>query len=246
MFSFYKDLFIETHHKLVILLCVIFHSNNCIAQDFVRGANGSPDIYILPAYAYLKDVSWRNAVYSLETFEQGTITFKTGFTPKEAMPMNYNFYLGQISMINYDGDTVELQRSKEIKLVKVGDHLFFHDQQIGYMEIILELPIALGVHRFMTLRTQYAQGMKDGTSYGSDVRGTPAAHDRYYRIDEDYYVISGDNKAYKATPASILKLFHSKKEINAYLTDNAPDFNNKEDLLDLLWYCNDADAASKN
>jgi len=248
MLNFHKNLaIIKANHRIVLLLSVTIISCHCGAQDIELGsAKGSPDVYILPAHTHVNQVSWRDSVYAFPNFHPGKITFHNGYSPKESMPLNYNLYLGQMAMINYDGDTVQLQHSKEIKLAVVGDQIFFHDSKIGFIQIIQQLPVALVVHRTMTIHTAHVHGSKDGTSYGSDVRGTPATHTRYYKKEERYYIISKENKAYKATRASILKLFNSKDEINSYLARNAPDFENRSDLLQLMLFCNEADSKGKN
>ena len=238
---------IQGNKKIVLLWSVIVLSYDCLAQDFEPGrVKSSPEVFILPAHTHLNNVSWRDSIYSFPNFQPGKITFQTGYSPNESMPLNYNLYLGQMAMINYDGDTVQIQHSKEIKLAAVGDHIFFHDPRIGFIEIIQQLPVALGVLRIMTIHAKHVRGSKDGTSYGSDVRGTPSAFDRFYQKEERYYIISKDNKVFKATRASILKIFNSKDEINIYLTKNTPDFENKNDLLKLILFCNEADSAGKN
>lgn len=248
MLNFLKKLtLLKANRKIVLLISVIVLYYDCVAQDSELGMlKSSPNVFILPAHTHLNDVSWRDSIYSFRDFQLGKITFHTGYSSKESIPLNYNLYLGQLAMISYDGDTVQLPHSKKVKLVTVGDHIFFPYNKIGFIEIMQELPVALGVLRTMTIHTKYVHGNKDGTSYGSDVRGTPSPHDRYYQKEEHYYLISKDNKVYKATPASVLKLFNSKNEINAYLAKNRPDFSKKDDLLTLMLFCNEADSTGKN
>lgn len=247
MFNFPVNLaIIKARHKIVLLLSVIILNYDCVCQDLEPETVNSNDVFILPAHTHVKDVSWRDSVYYFPDFQLGKITFHTGYSSNELIPLNYNLYLGQMTMIGYDGDTVQIPYSKKIKLATIGDHVFFHDNKIGFIEIIQEFPVALGVFRTMSIHTKYVQGTKDGTSYGSDVRGTPSAYARYYRKEERYYIIGKDNKVYKASASSILKLFNSKNEINAYLTENQPNFENKVDLLMLMEFCNEADLAAKN
>jgi hypothetical protein len=172
----------------------------------------SPDVFYLPAHTHLDEVAWRDSIYLFPSFQYGRITFATGFSPEGTVLMNYDLYFDQMAVITKDGDTSQINRTKELKLISVGDHLFLQDYKVGYVEIIQQLPVSLGVLNVMnTIQMVYASGNRDGSIFGFDVRGTPSVYDRYYRKGKLYYFVDRDNKVYKATRAAILKLFRKKK-----------------------------------
>ena len=89
-----------------------------------------------------------------------------------------------------------------------------------------------------TLQMEYVSGNRDGLIYGFDVRGTPSVYNRYYRKGKHYYFVDRDNKLYKATRASILKLFRkNKNEIDVFPRENRIDFEDGNDLIKLLLFC---------
>jgi hypothetical protein len=71
------------------------------------------------------------------------------------------------------------------------------------------------------------------------VRGAAADYDRYYEILPTYFFIDKNNSVHRATRASILKLSPDHRaEVSAYLQKHSPDFESREDLVQLLTYCN--------
>ena len=213
-----------------------------VAQSKFSGANDTmidPSnqtlrIYKLPAYTTVNNVSWRDSVYRFPNFAYGRITLATGFSPEEKIRLNYNLYLGQMQMITTNGDTSHVKQLKDLKFLSIGDHLFCHDYNIGYIEVIHKLPVALGVLNIMI-------------TADPDERTTTSRYDRYYMKKAYYYFFDKDNKPSKATRASIQKLFpDQQKNIKAYLGENKIDFENKHDLIKLLTFCDELSKGHQN
>jgi hypothetical protein len=144
--------------------------------------------------------------------------------------------------------------------------MFYHDEHKGYIEILVELPIALGAWTILNTKkidtdsgagenhNQSGNYTRSGGFVSSgpranyagdgvmDFRGQRARHDRYYRKTGTYFFIDHKNKLYKAIKPSILKLYSNhKKKINVYLLENNIDFNREYDLVRLLKYCSQLD-----
>jgi hypothetical protein len=222
--------------RLVTALIIVFGQHyNSYSQDYFNST--IQYTYRLPANTVLSNVPWRDSIYRFPSFQPGRITLATGYSPAEEIRLNYNLYFAQMDFINSDGDTLQVKQIKELKVVTVGDHVFLHDYKTGYIEIIKQLPVALGVLHFMvTTHAEYASGLKVGVD---DLRGTTSAQDRFYRKDRIFYFITADNTPLKATSSSLLKAFPShKKTLKAYLKDNAIDFNKEEDLVRLIEFSN--------
>jgi hypothetical protein len=191
-------------------------------------------IYKLPAHTFVRAVSWHDSVYRFPNFEYGRITLATGFSPEEKIRLNYNLYLGQMQMITTTGDTSHVKQLKELKFISIGDHLFFHDYNIGYIEVIHKLPVALGVLNIMI-------------TADPDERTTTSKYDRYYMKKAYYYFFDKDNKPSKATRASIQRLYPDQgKNIKVYLDENRIDFESKPDLIKLLTFCEDLSKGDRN
>lgn len=244
--------YIKDVYKIVALFLIISHCYNGTAQSReqikLESLKGSPDIFFLPAHTHLSEVAWRDSIYMFPSFQYGRITFATGFSPEDKVLMNYDLYLMQMDMVTKENDTTQIKRTKELKLISIGDQLFLHDYKLGYVEIILQLPVSLGVLNIMnTEHMEFVSGNIERSDYGDDIRGRPSVYDRYYRKVKLYYFIGKDNKVYKATRKAILKLFrYNKDEIDVYLRENGIDFEVKNDLVKLLLFCNEHSQETKN
>jgi hypothetical protein len=194
--------------------------------------------FLLPANLQLNLVSWHDSIYGLPSFEYGRVTFEKGHTPKEEIRMNYNIYFKQMDYISANGDTLQIKPSKELKLVTFKDHLYYHDYKIGYVELIYQSPVALGIQKVMSLQ-RYEEIGGRRLYGGNDMRGTPSIFDRFYHKESVYYFIDKDTRVYKANPSSVYKLFAEHKEkVKVYIDENDLDFENKDHLIELLKFCN--------
>jgi len=239
-------------YKIVTLFLIISHFYNGTAQSReqikLESLKSSPDVFFLPAHTHLSEVAWRDSIYMFPSFQYGRVTFTTGFSPEDKVLMNYDLYLMQMDLITKEDDTTQIKRTKELKLISLGNHLFLHDYKLGYVEIILQLPVSLGVLNIMnTEHMEHISGNIERSDYGDDIRGRPSVYDRYYRKVKLYYFIGKDNKVYKANRASILKLFRKNKNaIDVYLRENRIDFEDKNDLVKLLLFCYEQERENKN
>lgn len=199
----------------------------------------STPYFVLPANKQLRQVSWYNSIYIFPAFANGRITFATGYSPPDQVRMNYNLYFAQIDYINADGDTLQIKPSKELKLVTLNDRVFYYDIKIGFMEVLQQLPVALAVQEFLFMeRYEYMPGRK--IAAGPDVRGATSDYDRFYIKMSKYYLIDKDNKVYKAELSSLYTIFRDhKKKIKGYMDEHHVDFDDREDLIDLMKFCND-------
>ena len=159
--------------------------------------------------------------------------------------MNFNLYFVQMDYISSEGDTLQVKPSKELKLLSISGHSFYHDHKVGFIELIEQLPVALGVRNMM--KAQYIDYLPGGmnrkvgfTPFGDeDLRGAAITLDRYYIKGCDYFFIGKNNKVYKAAASSALKLFHEhKKKVKRYLDEHDVDFERREHLINLLIFCN--------
>ena len=222
----------------------------CSAQsseiiESLNKVDSSRTVFYLPANTRLNEVPWRDSVYRFSSFEPGRVTFATGYSPPEQVMMNYNLYLMQMHYISSEGDTLQIKPSKELKLVSISDRFFYHDGKLGFIELIQQLPVALGVRNLM--KAEYIDYLPGGTYRKAgytpfsdeDLRGAATTLDRYYIKDADYFFIGKNNDVHKASPASIFKIFRDhKKSVKIYIDEHNIDFEKKEHLMKLLVFCN--------
>jgi len=230
--------------KITYHLFLLFGICLSVGPRRVCAQSAAPGILKLPAHTDIKKVSWWKSIYLYPEFQAGKITFSTGFSGGEINKLNYNLYYGQMDIINQSGDTLQMDASREIKIVTIGEHIFLHDDK-GYIEILLKTPVALGVLTMLTLEKMvYVSGNFKG-SMGVDNRGVPSIYDRFYKKTAFYFFIDRDNKLHKAVRHAIFQLFPGNKEkISDYINDNQIDFGNRADLSSLLLFCNQLTEAS--
>ena len=215
----------------------------CILSTLCCSKTGlSQHLFKLPAHTHLANVEWRDSIYRFSQFEYGKITLDTGYSPEENVMLNYNWYFLQMDMISIDGDTLQVKPIKELKLVTMGGHEFYHDYQIGYLEILCQGFASLGALNYLhTEKTEFHSGLGK-VSGAIDVRGAPSEHDRFYKLVSRYYLLDAENKPVRATRRALVKLFKGHRNvINAYIEDNHVNFANESDLVRLLTFCNQLD-----
>lgn len=201
----------------------------------------------LPAHTFVTAMSWWDSIYRFPEFQLGRIKYFTEFTPDALFLFNYNLYYGGIDFIGDRGDTLQLKPLKTIRRIEIGGHLFYYDMHVGYVELLTQGPVSLGVYTILnTEKMVYVSGNIEG-SLNADLRGPPSVYDRYYREIAKYYLIDGNHKFHRALKPALLKLFPGHKEaIEEYIQQFHVDFNNSEDLIDLVNYCNDLHRISDN
>ena len=222
----------------------------CYAQSpaiikSLEESDSSRTVFYLPAHKLFNQMQWRDSIYRFPSFEKGQLTLATGFSPVEQVRMNYNLYYMQMDYISSRGDTLQIKPSKEFKLITIDRHLFLHDPKIGYIEVIQQLPVALGARHMM--ETRYIDYTPGGTYRkvgftpfaDEDQRGAAISLDRYYVKTCDYFFIGKDNSASKASSTTVLKLFREhKKAVKNYISEHNLDFENRDHLTNLLIFCN--------
>ncbi len=208
-------------------------------------------VYKVPAHDAVNKMPWYNDVYRFSDFQPGTVVYASRRKDTETLKLNYNLYYEKVECINEKGDTVLLKTGK-LKLVNISGTTFLFDNVKGFIEIVADAPVALGVKTFMaTVKMDYVSGSVGSWTTtgqqatpsvnheaGFDLRTSPSVYDRYYRKDVSYFFIDRRTSIHKAIKPSILKIFAPYAEkINEYLETNPVDFNRQEDLIRLITFC---------
>lgn len=223
-----------------LFLLLLLHSMRLPAQD--------KDDFILGSNQRLSDVSWKDSIYLYSTFREGKITYDRGFTPQYSWNMNYNMYYESMSFINRKGDTVLLNNPPTLKLVTLGEDIFYLDKNFGYLQVLKAGNLTLAVrHYFLLKGEEMVQGI-DGSGYDererlihqfSDDRGKTSHFTRIYHKTTTYFFIDHYNRTYPANVATLLRSVPDhRKELRQYVSRNDPDFGKLSDLETLVGYCN--------
>ena len=226
--------------KLLVLRTALILTVLEIANfNFAYSQGEASKVFKLPALTDVSKVSWRDSVYFFPEFKKGKITYTKGFELDYLFDLNYNIYYEKMDFISATGDTLNITNTMEIKLIQVGDKLFFHDYYTGFYEVLSKQPVALAVrNKFVLNALEYNSGVKKNAT-AMEVRGVVTDYDRLYNRGCFYFFIDTNNELHKATRTSILKLFPMYTvEIQAYLMENPVNFESREDLVKLTNFCN--------
>jgi len=188
--------------------------------------------------------------YVYKDFRQGQLYYPNS-KRSETMKLNYNLLSENIAFINSAGDTLMMKKDENIfKYVRIGGDLYHHDLVEGYFLLVTREPkVQLAVKRsWKVLRGDPV--VNNGYGTVSAAAGTYTAirsyetnafvvhEDHIYRKDEDYFLITYDDRLFKANKGGFTKLFQDyREEIRDYLRENVIDFGKQEDLKKLLDYC---------
>lgn len=195
----------------------------------------------------VRTTDWRDSIYRFSEFTSGRLTFVAG--KSQERKFNYNLFTGKMDFIDDHGDTLTLNYARELRLVTIGSRVFYFDPAEGYIEVILQMPLSLGVRKvfFAAIKETVAD---DGygvashtTSSTRSFRGAVTAGvinvDNLYKKEAYYFFIDQRSNLYQANKLSLLRLFDDhRKEIKAYLKKNNVDFKNEQHLMALVRFCN--------
>ncbi len=200
----------------------------------------SAPLWKQPAHVFPQKLSWWDSIYQFPQFQEGRVTFFTGYSPDQKIKVNYNLYYGHMYLIDDNGDTLQVKPSKILKSVQVGNNLFYFDPQKGYIEVIVDGTVSLGSHNMLQIeKMEFVSGNieAEGTA---DLRGMPSVFNKYYRRSATYYFIGKDQRLYTPSKFAILKLFPEFKVLlSDYISDQSIDFKRESDLIKLCGFCNE-------
>jgi hypothetical protein len=194
----------------------------------------------------VRQVAWRDSIYRFSHFKEGRITYVVGRSNKQKF--NYNLFSGEMDFITDRGDTLTVTDEQDLRLVMIDGHVFYHDHKRGYIEILLQLPLALGVQKiFYPARKETVAddgyGVTSHTTSSARSYIGPPNHltneDNIYKKESKFYFLDQKNKVFPANKFTIVRMFpDNKKEIKAYYRENNIDFKNQSDLIRLVKFCN--------
>jgi hypothetical protein len=190
-------------------------------------------VYLLPLYTYIGTMPWRDSLYLYPRFQEGAVVLANGNTTAKLM-INYNVYRERMEVI-IGKDTTALKNVSNVSLLQIGSHIIYQDPSKGYIELLGEGPIFLGV----LSEFKVVMGSSAGERFrATDLRESNSRFDRFYTKYQLYYFLD-DTKLYPAIPSKISELFPaSQDEIKKFIEDRQINFKRKRDLLTLLSYCN--------
>lgn len=233
------------NNALLILIALAVVNTGCFAQEVAQRQGGRQILYRERPYENITTTSWRDSLYRFDQFQEGRVRFINGFSKN--YKLNYSLASGEMEFIDASGDSLVLDGTADLRLVNVGGNIFFHHPKVGYIELLLQMPIALGVKRFLGVERKevvgdngYGQQTFTTSAVSSFYRTSPSAFSNYdilYEKVNQYFFIDGRNVPRVANRYSLLKLFPDHRvELKQYLRRNRVNFRREGDMLNLTNY----------
>lgn len=228
--------------KTMLFLLAVACSGYAQVPDVIRIKGGEGDEKAVPFASR----------YRYDQFREGKVLYLNGTTGEARL--NYNIVLSEMQFIDARGDTMALANESLLRMVTVGDHVFFYDPLKGYLEVVDNYPdVKLAVRQGLKVAKRekeggYGQstGSSAVTSYQFYSSGTTSVNklgskgDLVLIKDRTYFLVDQNNRVQPATKSGVLKIFSKNRaQVTAYLTRESVNFRLENDLKKLLRYCSD-------
>ncbi|QJW89735.1 hypothetical protein HNV11_10260 [Spirosoma taeanense] len=191
-----------------------------------------------------------NDRYRYDRFRDGKVLFQNGASA--AARFNYNVLLGEMQFIDARGDTLAITSEPVVRLVGIGEDVFWYDRIKGYLEIRAEYPNAkLAVQQGVRTAKNEKRGgyeQSTGTSAITNYQFYSGGSTAINKLDNkgdlllikgtSYFIIDQNGRSYPANKASVLNVYaRHRGRVTAYLEDMPVNFTQEDDLKRLLNFC---------
>lgn len=220
----------------------------CTRFDMQFEKSESPEYFRIPANEHIATVPWRKEIYAYPEFSSAHITLRDKKSLQFDRKVNYNYFSGSMEYLDKKGDTLEIKPSANIRIINLDRDVYCFISGRGYVKLLFQSKVSLGVKNQMTLvrKELLAEDPVDEpytessqVAYGKDNVKVPVKYDRLYTKTATYFFINNQYNAFPASQQTMFLMFPgNKKEIEAYLNENKPDFKSQEDLIKLIIFCN--------
>ncbi len=190
----------------------------------------------------------RDVAYWFNDYSFGQIIYNNG-TSNQGL-VNVCVVDNSVRFINEKGDTLILMNSNDIQRIFINDSVLVQIDDRFYREIACYGSIILAEQRILNfsepeIEANSSLGGLPPTSMAKKSNIRLVDNDREYTFEADIpwslnvsYVLINGEKIYNAKRSSFEKIFAGKKDfIRTFVKSNKTDFDSKEDVVSLFWYC---------
>lgn len=205
--------------------------------------NGQSREFILRAGTLIEQANWKDSIYLLSRFEPAELVFNKGFSSPLHFTLNLNLFTEKMDAITGTGDTLTLKTFEDAHRVRAGNHEFYFEPHLGYLEMLVNKEVSLARLNFFS--SGYLINNKRSV-LKLDKRDQEANFDRYYYAENIFYLIIND-KVYFADRHNLLKAFAENKGVaKRYLHNNKVNYRSKSDMIRATLYLNDLGKIPEN
>lgn len=188
--------------------------------------------------------------YLFEQFKTGTVRYRNGNAPTARL--NFNLMLREMQFLAATGDTMSLADEQTIRQIDLAGDAYIYDQKNNVLKVLGTYgPAGLALEQSLKVANVDkvgGYGMSSGASSIRTYNSLPTGNgstakleikgDVVFSRQQIHYFINQNNLAFPASRKSILKLFPKQKSaVERYLAEHSVQFNQEEDLRELLEFC---------
>lgn len=194
----------------------------------------------------------RSEAYYYPEFVEGEVAFRNGKVT--AGVLNYNMLTGEIEFVNNKKDTLALANMFDVHFASFGPDLFYYDGESKSLLRLLQdydntKLLVKERYELTNIKNVGAFGMESSTSAPTsssrnqivrDTQNTLKQNESLIYSARSSYYFADKNQYMPASKSSVLKMFpKSRSELKKYIKEHKINFNNKEDVSQLLQYAAD-------
>jgi hypothetical protein len=197
--------------------------------------------------------------YRFDEFKDARVYFANNTSASGKL--NYHFLYAEMQFVDVTGDTVSLANEHLIRRISFDDLDYFYDsEKADYLEVVLDGPLLMLAKKQELRLLEYDVKAMEG--YVSSL--TPELSRAIFDLDnqihpenlrellhsratnpllicphEELFFIDRNHVVHPARKASLRKIFPDfRRELSDYLGENKISFSSKEDLSELVTFCN--------
>jgi hypothetical protein len=188
-------------------------------------------------------------VYEYSQFEKGFVYFRSG--AKSTSQMNYNFIYEEFFFIDKKGDTLTLNNPEEVKMLTIGNDIFYFtgkrfvksDTTIGETKLAVATFFATVSKRKIGAYGTTTDAVTD--YYSAYVMPNESKLDLIPQVvttigrQQSLFIGNKFNQFQLVTKQNIFSLYAEKeKDLKKYLKDNKVNFSSRQHMINLVVYMN--------
>jgi hypothetical protein len=188
-------------------------------------------------------------MYEYPQFEKGFIYFRSG--AKSTSRVNYNFIYEEIFFINMKGDTLTLNNPEEVKMLTIGDDIFYlagkrfvkSDTAIGEIRLAVATFFATVSKRKIGAYGTTTDAASD--SYSTYVMPNEVKLDLIPQVvttierQQALFIGNRFNQFQLVNRQNIFSLYAEKEVLlKKYLKENKVNFSSRQQIINLIVYMN--------
>ncbi|MBE9465196.1 hypothetical protein ACFP1I_15715 [Dyadobacter subterraneus] len=193
-------------------------------------------------------------IYQFEEFKDGKVYFKNGKHTR--VKLNYNYLHGEVEYIAASRDTLLITNKEFIDHISIGENIFYSRLKKGEMEVVGNFNnVLLAKKKYLAVKGSSAN-MSERKLTATSESAIPTsllinnlngefqwqnnASRPDYKYKTTYYLIDQNRNFHPARRSGFSKIYAKQQDVlSEFLRKNEIDFDNEDQLKQLLKFCSE-------